>query len=822
MAQTNNADFYLMALKALKLQGENAPIGSDARLLYQTKANSLRNILKTQFGMTNIDADYGAGVALANTPGGGKIDWNVLGNAADILGTTQAGSTRSAFDRALGEYLTRNLPVWQKQSAAQPTSASSTITSTATPVMGGTSPAAGIVSGGVVPQLASPTSVGTANPLAKTAINTTGRAPGVGTPAQAPVSGMGAVAPTGAGADATITNWKVGDVVPPGYQAAAGGTSIVKQNITGVDVNSVYGQFIQSQYFKNNDFLGWALEQGVNLPFKTDASGKKIFDTSVEGGATQAQLDWYGKNFKIWNDVQTLSTTNLTLADPASIEKNPAFLTQVDVLTASITAQIHQNNAAVDAQVAGLAGKQESEKAGLTFQLNTIKREIATADWRSRQSLAASGMAFTGMLGYLYGQNAASGMNQVASATATTGADLVALGNQMAILTASKLTFANDLDVAKTTQLAALRASFLDPQNKTLQDIYNMATTEITSLTGEAGTAKVTFETGARGEAAAVATAASEDAKWWITMSVNALDKGIVVGKNADGSVSLTQVLSQKDRNDLIAAGWPIDANGNITGGRVPTTDDIAKWMENGIYYDPVKKTLTHMMTPAEAETNRHNLEMEKIGKMNGDTSAAVAAETKRHNGVMEAQGAAGGTGTTNPDGTPVYDQKPDLSIMSNGGADSASVNMANLRLMAGTGAISDTNLADFMGGMDFYYDKASAGWVPAPSTGAPKGTTIYHLPGLMGVDFTEAEKIIHSVSDPVRQASLAIIYGNKDLKDASTSWFDAMQSFINENSTKKLGANGYDFSTNEIAALEKIFISYYGTQPPAQPPPLP
>ena len=518
MAQTQNVDFYTMALKAVKQQGELAPVGSDARLLYQTKANSLRDTLK-KMGYANVDADYGAGVSLANTPGGGKIDWNVLANAADILGTSQAGSTRSAFDRALGEYLTRNIPAWAKE-AGKATSASSTITSTASSVMGGSGAAQAIVGGNAAGGTYDPT-----HPFTPTSVVPAagGETTAVGGPGQS-----GTVVPPTAvtplqGNAAPSLNPDGTPVIPTGTSVGGYGT------IPGVANGSVYGQFIQSQYFKNNDFLGWAKQQGVELPFTTDTSGKSIFDYTKASGT---QLSWYNDNFKIWNQVQSLSQDALTLADPASIEKNPAFLTQVAVLTASIDAQIHQNSAAIDAQVAGLAGKQESEKVGLTFQINTIKREISAADWRSRQSLAASGMAFSGMLGYLYGQNGASGMNQIASATATTGADLVALGNQMAILTASKLTFANDLDVLKTTQLAALRASIIDPANATWADINAKATAAITQMTGEAGTANVQFEAGTRNDQAAAAQANHDTA-----IELAKLDKqGIWLSQDAQGN----------------------------------------------------------------------------------------------------------------------------------------------------------------------------------------------------------------------------------------------------------------------------------------------
>jgi hypothetical protein len=730
MATGNNQQFYIQALLALKQAGEQAPIGSDARLIYSTKANSLRNILKTQFGMTNIDADYGAGVTLANTPGGGKIDWNVLSNAADILGTSQAGSTRSAFDRALGEYLTRNLPVWQKASATQPASVSSTITNTTPSNLGGTGAAQAIVGGGNITPTGPSTAIGV------------GGVGGTGSSGTAT-----SILPTGA--DTTPTNWKVGDVVPPGYQASADGQSIVKQNITGVNVNSVYGQFIQSVYFKNNDFLGWATQQGVNLPFTVDASGKKSFDLT---NATGTQLTWYNNNFKIWNDVQTLSKEQLTLADPASIESNPAFIAQVNVLTADVTASLTKYTAEVDAKLAELAGSQEAAKVGLGFEINTIKGEISAANWRSRQSLAASGMAFSGMLGYLYGQNGSAGMNQINQKTAITAAELTSLGNQMAILTGSKLKYASDLDVLKTGQVAALRAKLIDPSNTRWQEIYDGVTEKINTLTGEVGTAGVQFEAGARGTAAAVATAASEDAKWWITMTVNALDKGISVVRNADGSVSLTQVLSQK-------------------------------WLENGIVYDPKAGTLTHKMTPSEAETNRHNLETEKIGKMNGDTSAAVAAETTRHNKVTEGisqqnvnTALSGAKTGVQPNG---YNPDADYTSLKSGNTPPAVLGLAGTRLTAGLGAVSSDTLNIFLNGTTYYWDAVNGKYtltVPLLANGKPDtAAQTVKAPGLLGLTSDKAQEILGLIGDPVMAIEAATSYE----MIGSTSYVDAVDNLM-------------------------------------------
>jgi hypothetical protein len=346
MPTNSNQALYLEALKAIKLQGEQAPVGSDARLLYQTKANSLRETLK-KMGYANVDADYGANISLANTPGGGKIDWNVLANAADILGTSQAGSTRSAFDRALGEYLTRNLPVWQKQSA----SPSASITSTTPSTMGGGGAAQSIIGG---------------KPLQ------------TGAPVSPPSVAQGGVqVPQGA--------------TPSPVQTGAptlSPTTLPTPVGQGVGMGSgtqVYGDFIKSSYFKNNDYEGYFISKTPNLP-------------TIQGDDGKVRIDWanpnmpanmytlYGNGVGFWNTAQGLSKELLTF-DPVAIEKNPAFIEQQKVFTAEMDLLLKQNNLNVDAQLVGLKGSQEANKAALEYELNTIKREIGASNWRSRQSL---------------------------------------------------------------------------------------------------------------------------------------------------------------------------------------------------------------------------------------------------------------------------------------------------------------------------------------------------------------------------------------------------------------------------------------------------
>jgi hypothetical protein len=415
----------------------------------------------------------------------------------------------------------------------------------------------------------------------------------------------------------------------------------------------------------------------------------------------------------------------------------------------------------------------------LTFQINTIKREISAADWRSRQSLAASGMAFSGMLGYLYGQNGASGMNQIASATATTGADLVALGNQMAILTASKLTFANDLDVLKTTQLAALRASIIDPTNVTWQDINAKATAAITTLTGETGTANVQFEAGARGEAAAAATANFDTA-----VALAKLGKqGIWVTPSADGkSYTWTTGLTdaeQTARDSAMFDQWYKTEGVNLDWAKLTDAEKqqtFANWATTqGLNLSQAQL----------AETIRSHQAGENL-------NWAQLSETQRHNQTTEMLTGLGikNTTTTLASG---YDPSADYTSLKSGNTPPAVLGLAGTRLTAGLGAVSGTTLNTFLNGTTYYWDEVNGKYtlnVPmkadgkTPDTAAKKVTA----PGLLGLTADQAAPIVGLIADPVMRFTAAISYDMKgyttmDDKSGNAALLD-LEQYIKETPT--------------------------------------
>jgi uncharacterized protein YjbI with pentapeptide repeats len=725
MATSNNSAFYLEALKAIKLQGESAPAGSDARKLYSVKADSLRNILKTQFGMMNIDADYGAGIALKDTPGGGNIDWNVLSNAADILGTSQAGSTRSAFDRALGEYLTRNLPVWQKASATA--SPSAAITATSTPVMGGTGAAQTIVGGGNINPTGPPTGIGpggtNVTPITPAIVGQPVRTgpvatPTTGTPIESRLSG---IAPTGTGAG------------------------------MGTGTN-VYGDFIKSQYFANNDYEGYFISKTPNIPTVKDPTTGKVTIDWANPSMPANMYTLYGNGVGFWNTAQGLSKEQNTF-NATDIEKNPAFIEQGKVFTAEMELLLKQNGLTVDAQLAGLKGSIEANKAGLEYELTTIKREVAASNWRSRQSLAASGMAFSGMLGYLYGQNEGKAMDNTIRATSVSAAEIKAMGEQMAILEGSKLSYASDLEGLYGAKRAAYRASILDPQNARYTEVGQLLDTAIAGLEGTTAMSTPSLVLGQKAEAAAAQTANFDTA-----VALAKLGKqGIWVTPSADGkSYTWTTGLTdaeQTSRDSALFDQWYKTEGVNLDWAKLTDAEKqqtFANWATTqGLNLSQAQL----------AETIRSHQAGENL-------NWAQLSETQRHNQTTEMLTSLGikNTTTTLASG---YDPDADYTSLKSGNTPPSVLGLAATRLTAGLGAVSGTTLDTFLNGTTYYWDEVNGKYtlnVPmkadgkTPDTAAKKVTA----PGLLGLTADQAAPIVGLIADPVMRFTAAISYDMK------------------------------------------------------------
>jgi hypothetical protein len=779
MAQANNQQFYIQALLAIKQAGEKSPFGSDERKIYSAKANSLRETLK-KMGYANVDADYGAGVSLANTPGGGKIDWNVLANAADILGTSRAGSANSAFDRALGEYLTRNIPVWQKQSA----SPSAAITSTASSVMGGGGAAESIIGGKSL--TASPYNSG----MQASQATATQTAKGAGT-------------------------WNMG---------TAGGIEPTTP-ITPTSGTQVYGDFIKSEYFKNNDYEGYFLSvnKGLNIPTITDpTTGKVTIDwTNKDNPIPVSVFNSYGNMTKLWNTLQGLSKEKDTF-NAIDIEKNPVFKEQLNVLDAEMQSLQKQFNLNVDAQLAGLRGSQAANKAGLEYELNIIKREIGASNWRSRQSLAASGMAFSGMLGYLYGQNEAKGMDATIRATAISAAEIKAIGEQMAILEGSKLSYSSDLERIYGGKKALARMTILDPQNGRLEEIGKLMDEAIAGFETEKGLVAPSVALEGRATEQATATAQAGAVTALNKDQLAALDKGYrITGMDENGIYSYSPILSGKELADFVTEGYKFNEDGTLAKGYEPPTDVVAGWLADGVLYDPETRTLSQVMSPKEvADFGVEGYSVDpKTGAVLGyePTPEQIAdwlskgvrydPKTKTFSKIVPAT--TGGGGNTVTDTNAPYNPDPDLKVLSNSGSSPTLVNDALLKLTAGKGALSDSNFAGFMQGGRYAIDANGNATLLAEGQKAPKGSREVVVDGLLGLDATKAETILHLIEDPVRQMAAAVILATKGKQgDTSAQWFDAMQSLMEANSDQ------YQFSTDEVATLQKILLGYFGNQP--------
>jgi hypothetical protein len=154
------------------------------------------------------------------------------------------------------------------------------------------------------------------------------------------------------------------------------------------------------------------------------------------------------------------------------------------------------------------------------------------------------------------------------------------------------------------------------------------------------------------------------------------------------------------------------------------------------------------------------------------------------------------GGGTANPDGTPVYDQKSDLSVLSNGGAPTSAADLASLRLIVGTGALNAENFASVVDGTPYWaytdangktqyvYSEAelpqnSNGWFHKASAVPNKEGK---FAGIMSMNDTTFGEVLKLVTDPTMAVALATV---KDMADndtrAGSDWVTISNAYIKE-----------------------------------------
>jgi len=189
--------------------------------------------------------------------------------------------------------------------------------------------------------------------------------------------------------------------------------------------------------------------------------------------------------------------------------------------------------------------------------------------------------------------------------------------------------------------------------------------------------------------------------------------------------------------------------------------------------------------------------------------------ETVRSNKAREA-GKAGGEGGTNPDGTTVYDSSDDLKVLSSSGADSSAKDLASLKLIVGTGALTSANFASVVDGTEYWayvdangktqfvYSKEE---VPMNSNGfwhheSPVPNKEGKFAGIMDMNDTTFGAVLKLVTDPVMAVALATV---KDMADndtrAGSDWVTIANSYIQE----------YGLGSAEQSSIHDLLRTYFG-----------
>jgi hypothetical protein len=197
-------------------------------------------------------------------------------------------------------------------------------------------------------------------------------------------------------------------------------------------------------------------------------------------------------------------------------------------------------------------------------------------------------------------------------------------------------------------------------------------------------------------------------------------------------------------------------------------------------------------------------------------------AESVRSNKAGEAiaqQNANTNAAGNNPDGTPVYDPKGDLSILTNSGAASSATDLASLRLIVGTGALNADNFATFVDGQEYwaYVDDAgktqyvySEDKIPQTaknlfhwkSSAVP--TTSGKFAGIMSMSDTTFESVLKLATDPTMAVALATV---KDMADHDTKvgsdWVTIANAYI----------KAYGLGSEVQSGIHDLLRTYFGSE---------
>ena len=710
MAEQKPEVMFENLMKAYKFDYENA---SNPLLKTQAKqkANKLRD-MASLFGIDQSTLDkFGDTVLLKDTPGGETIDYGTLAQTGKIWASLAGDDPQSIAKRGIGQAIITGLPKFGRtggatgsQNAAygkflgEPTSvleAGQQRVDSATTTAAGAVRPAGVATGipsalpNAVPGQAVRTNLPGASltPPVMTQYSSAGSA----------TNALDAEGPTAAVNPNPVPGPAVtGTMVTPGGTGTKNpsGTIVTDEDGTEEPVNVGASDTQMEAYVKSGDFVGWITSQPWCPTMVDPATGKTVPDYSkFDAGAWAA-----------WSQQVTLFGNAASLVDEANgtytkLEEQPGWKEYLAYMDVNLQARLDNAKTAYDNTMAHYQNAQTAINERQKVALADIQNVLNISMWKSRQSLAATGMVFSGLLAWGYQQGQFQAQQSAANVIINATEDFNNISADMATLGADYELEKKNATNAQIATIALERYKWLYGENEEYLKAQKALKSAMTALGLSAQTAPGLVAGTNQAAVAEAASAAADDAKWWLTTSIDALSKGINVVQNKDGTVTLTQGISPTKlaelRLDAAKAGFTIAEDGTVSGTGI-TNKQIGDWMADGIYYDPSTGKITQTLTPAEAEDQRHNLELERIARLTTGQQAARDAETARHNKAMEKNGATTTKSTADPWGTG-YTQtqfENDLKVINNTslGITQTQRSVAALNLGLGTGAALATD----------------------------------------------------------------------------------------------------------------------------------
>jgi hypothetical protein len=340
-------------------------------------------------------------------------------------------------------------------------------------------------------------------------------------------------------------------------------------------------------YVEAGDFNGWITSQQWCPSIVDPTTGKKTPD--------YAKFD--AGMWATWSNQMTLFGSAAALVDTANgaytkIEEQPGWKEYLSYMDIDLQARLDNAKSAYDNTAAHLQNAQASIGAREKVALAGIQNVLNISMWKSRQSLAATGMVFSGLLAWGYQQGMFQAQQDSAEVIIASSEAFNNIAIDLATLGADYELEKKNSKNAQIAEIALERYKWLYGENEE----YLAAKKALDGAMSALGIAEQTAPGVIAGTNQGAAATAKKEQQDLVT---SMLEKDILVTFDKNGSPIFQRLMSLDKLADLKIEGYDFSEYGDYVG-YTPTLKDQVAWLQNGIMVDPETGRPYQVLSPQE------------------------------------------------------------------------------------------------------------------------------------------------------------------------------------------------------------------------------